>query len=289
MFESAYKSAAMWTFPIINSARLRDGRISTSLGTGFLVNDQGYFLTAAHVVASHPQNIAKIEHGNNRDAQAASIKAAGLPKSEERKQLRALGKPTKDDPINVSLSIWLVGNKSEQFESLSIDNYGDIAVGKIANYVARDGQTYPTFTRLNDAEFPAGKSLCTLGHAFHSFKTEWDDVTNSFKILSGGFPVPRFPMDSILTRGVEAEVKNKDDNTTHQRKFIELSSPGLRGQSGGPVYDVNATIFGLQSKTLSHELQFETKEKQYFHVGIAVHPNSICDFLDQNNVIYDSQ
>lgn len=96
-------------------------------------------------------------------------------------------------------------------------------------------------------------------------------------------------MDSILTRGVKIVVVDKDNNTTHERQFIELSSPGLRGQSGGPVFDANGTIFGLQSQTLSHELNFNTKEKQYFHAGIAVHPSIICEFLDQKNVIYTSQ
>lgn len=289
MFEQAYQAAAKWTFPIVSSTRLKDGRISTLLGTGFLVNDEGYFLTAAHVVASHVKNLAKIEHCNNRDALVTDIKEAGLPRSEEQKQLRALGKPSNDDPLNSSLSIWLVAKKSEELESLALDNYGDLALGKIANFAPSDSQTYPTFTRHDGDELPSGKSLCTLGYAFHSFATSWDDDTDCFKIPPGAFPIPRFPMDSILTRGINAIIEDKDDNTKHDRKFIELSSPGLKGQSGGPVFDINATIFGLQSQTMSHELEFNTKEKQYLHAGMAVHPSSICDFLDKHDVVYTSQ
>ncbi|MCH7615185.1 MAG: trypsin-like peptidase domain-containing protein, partial [Nitrospinae bacterium] len=150
-----------------------------------------------------------------------------------------------------------------QVESLAVDNYGDIAVGKILNYEPPAGQQYPTFTQLGDDEVPSGRSLCILGHAFHQFTTVWDDESDSFKIPPAALPIPRFPMECMLTRGIIAQIQDEDSSTVHERKFIELSSPGLRGQSGGPVFDVNAKIMGLQSQTISHEMGFNTKEKQW--------------------------
>jgi hypothetical protein len=39
-------------------------------------------------------------------------------------------------------------------------------------------------------------------------------------------------------------------------KFVEMSSPGLRGQSGGPRFDVNGMVWGLQSRTQHLALGF---------------------------------
>jgi len=288
MFETAYKNVIDWTFPIVSSCRHRNDRISTSLGTGFLVNQEAYFLTAAHVVASHVVNIEKITHDKDRGPKAEAIRNANLPKNEEVKQLRALGHPEADDPINTSLSIWLVIGKSEELESLTIDQYGDIAIGKILNFVPRDGQTYPTFCSFDDDKIPSGKSLCIIGHAFYKFSTYWDEDAGEFKIPAGTFPIPRFPLDGILTRGMNVEIRDQDTGTSHERRFIELSAPGLKGQSGGPVFDIDSTILGVVSRTMSHELEFNTEEKQYFHAALAVHPTSVCEFMDEHGVAYNA-
>jgi hypothetical protein len=39
-------------------------------------------------------------------------------------------------------------------------------------------------------------------------------------------------------------------------KWIETSSPGLKGQSGGPLLDERGTIWGVQSNTFSYNLGF---------------------------------
>ena len=70
-------------------------------------------------------------------------------------------------------------------------------------------------------------------------------------------------------------------------RMIETSSPGILGQSGGPIFDVKGTIWGIQSSTASYAFDLKTKEQQYYHVGIGVHPITIFGLFDQFNVKYN--
>ena len=59
---------------------------------------------------------------------------------------------------------------------------------------------------------------------------------------------PTFPIDGIITRLI----------IQHNRLGgIEMSTPGLRGQSGGPLFDANGIIYGMQSSTRHLHLGFD--------------------------------
>jgi hypothetical protein len=79
-------------------------------------------------------------------------------------------------------------------------------------------------------------------------------------------------------------------------KLFETSSPGLRGQSGGPVFDQDGTIWGLQTDTVSYPLGFDPvvpnsnpaqKVHQFLNVGRCIHVESIIGLLKQNGVKYE--
>ena len=62
-------------------------------------------------------------------------------------------------------------------------------------------------------------------------------------ILNGPIPeteTPRFPIEGMLTRHI-----------MHGNEIagIELSTPGLRGQSGGPLFNSEGLVCGMQSGT----------------------------------------
>ena len=69
-------------------------------------------------------------------------------------------------------------------------------------------------------------------------------------------------------------------------KIIELDSPGLRGQSGGPLFDEDGRICGMQFRTTSYPLGFETKPQQYYHVGQAIDVSTLRAFLDAHDIEY---
>jgi S1-C subfamily serine protease len=80
-------------------------------------------------------------------------------------------------------------------------------------------------------------------------------------------------------------------------KFIETSTPGLRGQSGGPLFDVKGEIWGIQSRTVHLELGFSPKKKdgpreivehQFMNVGLAAHVSHLVELFRQHGVQFAS-
>ena len=81
---------------------------------------------------------------------------------------------------------------------------------------------------------------------------------------------------------------------------IELSTPGLRGQSGGPLFDVNGVIYGMQSATLTLPLGFDQESRvikvkgvdkkvndySFIHLGRCVHVDILKSFMDSLGVKY---
>jgi hypothetical protein len=80
--------------------------------------------------------------------------------------------------------------------------------------------------------------------------------------------------------------------------FIETSSPGLRGQSGGPTFDINGTIWAIQSQTHHMKLGFGDNQKQskelehlkyqYLNVGWGTHALTITSFLTENKISFQT-
>jgi S1-C subfamily serine protease len=79
---------------------------------------------------------------------------------------------------------------------------------------------------------------------------------------------------------------------------VELSTPGLKGQSGGPLFNANGIIYGMQSQTNHLHLGFDMKNfellsegkkvrvtnQPFLHVGMCVHVDVIKNFLRENGV-----
>ena len=108
---------------------------------------------------------------------------------------------------------------------------------------------FDSFERLLCAKFPVfpkdtsglkqGKSLCRLGFPFPEFTNfTYDKANDTIRwTQSGRLDTPRFPIEGMVTRHVV-------DNTGAVVAF-EISTPGLRGQSGGPAFDVDGKVWGM--------------------------------------------
>ena len=97
-----------------------------------------------------------------------------------------------------------------------------------------------------------------------------------------------FPNEGILTRQLIV-----DANAPIFMGFLETSSPGLLGQSGGPVFDTQGTVWAIQGHTSPLPLGFSPpvpggkageKEHQFLNVGRGVHPATIVGLLNQANI-----
>ena len=78
--------------------------------------------------------------------------------------------------------------------------------------------------------------------------------------------------------------------------FLETSSPGLKGQSGGPICDTKGNIYAIQSQNMTLPLGFKgtieenkkiVEENQFLNVGIGVHPQTIVGLLNKHNIKFD--
>lgn len=283
MFSNAYKIASSFTCPVIISTRYFDETVESGLASFILLNDQGWILTAAHVVASlhtiaqHAKEIA------DYNANVASIQSNTKWNSKQKRQ--RIGSIPRNNKWITNISHWW-GADHIRISSFVGSPIADYAIGKIENFKADPMQVFPKFRQTSDDLI--GSSLCKLGFPFYNIKTTWDVASNTFRIPPETFPVPRFPIDGIGTRFVVTELPNKE-----KVKFIETSSPGLRGQSGGPIFDRDGNICAMQSRTNHYPLGFNPEveinkkrvmEFQFLNVGVGITCETILPFLKTQNV-----
>ncbi len=282
MYQDAIRLAQNFTLPVVVSIRREDGLNESIIGTFIVINDEGWILTAYHIIElirnfaeeqkSYRSHRAKIAEINND---------TGLNKAERRKKLRSLGNPHENPVTNFS-SWW--GRDGWTIESFEVNELADLAIGRIEEFDRKSVTNYPTF-KNPQVNFSVGKNLCKLGFPFHKIAPNYDESRDVFELPPEALPIPLFPIEGIFTRTVIQQ-----DNSS-SAEFVETSSPGLRGQSGGPTFDENGRIWAIQSRTVHYPLGFSpdtpdgrNKEHQFLNVGIGTHSKTIIDFLSSFDV-----
>lgn len=147
----------------------------------------------------------------------------------------------------------------------------DLGIGKVDDIVPPDGYQFPRFR--GDVEI--GELLCRIGFPFvaeeHGFE------------LKNVFPVPMFANEAFVSRFNGFKTESGQMVGT----WIETSSPGLRGQSGGPLVDPQGNVCGIQVNTKSYPLNFKgVGSNQALHVGRAVHGDSIRRAFEEWKIPY---
>ena len=285
MFANAVAEAAKFTRAVLISTRLHSGKVETGCGSYVLVNAEGWVLTAGHGLHA----LLKFNEDKPKyDAYSAALAAIGadktLPKGKRQKRFRALG----FDPNWIShvSYLWGPGVNAPLYH---LDGLADLAAVKLENLNLPADQEFP---RFGDAgiELPQGTSLCKLGFPFHQFETVFDAASSKF-VINNPVTFVRYPLDGILTRYINIEAPDKSRTV----KFVEMSSPGLRGQSGGPWFDVKGTVWGIQSRTqhlalgFSPELEVNAKkfvEHQFLNAGAAAYVSEVIRFLNQHGIAF---
>ena len=131
-----------------------------------------------------------------------------------------------------------------------------------------------------------GQSVCKLGYAFPNVDI-FERVENEIKIKeNGNLELPLFPLDGMVTRHINLVYKDK----IYENAMFETSTPGLRGQSGGPVFSPEGIIYGIQSATSHIDLNFNVESKintlqpQFINLGIVISSKEILKFLESKNI-----
>lgn len=288
MFADAYEKASCFTYPVIISTRHFDGTIQCGCGAFVAVNKEGWILTAEHIVRSFLLFQQHAQEINQYKEQIKSIEQNSLLNSKQkRKKINKL-RPNSKWITNHSFW-WGQDGLALQGNILGFPD-GDLAAGRLSPYDPSMTKTYPVFK--DPKSLRVGTSLCKLGFPFHKITATFDETANTFQLAPGTLPLPRFPIEGIYTRNFEVK---KSPDSQSVAKFLETSSPGLRGQSGGPIFDVKGTIWGIQSHTRHFPLGFspkikkngeEVEENQFLNVGLGAHPESIVSFLNKNNIAF---
>jgi S1-C subfamily serine protease len=282
LFRTANSTAREFTRPVVVSRREADGKCSASIGTFVIINQDGWFVTAYHMIEYMQKVIAEAQESEAFETEQARLKAdASLDKRTRQKLIAALKWPGKDQPRKAS--VWW-GADDVRVTAVKYIAAVDVAIGKLEGFDPSWIKTYPTFKDPSKGYEP-GVSLCKLGCALHSITPQWDDTAQRFKFLPPDVPVPLFPIEGIFTRGVQLGMPGASPIPL---EWIETSSPGLRGQSGGPTFDSQGTIWSIQVKTAHYALGFEGLGKdQYLNVGLGVSMTTLLPFLDDNKVAYN--
>lgn len=295
MFAKAYSIATQFTHPIVISSQKFNGDCNAGIGSFVIINDEGWFVTTFHIIAQLQALRDSYDKYNNSVQERAQIQNDPALKNHER--IRRLNSSKIAPDLITNFSTWLGAPNLTIGPVYSIPQV-DLAVGRLLNFDRSQVKIYPKF---KDPAKPMeiGTSLCKLGFPFHTIKPTFDPATG-FNLPDGALPIPFFPLEGIYTRTVFVEAAGSALNLGPNPlplMYIETSSPGLPGQSGGPTFDIHGTIWAIQSQTQHLKLGFginenaPTKElehlkNQYLNVGWGIHSQTITEFLKRNGIVF---
>ena len=287
MFSSAIKINHSYTLPVVSSVRTAGGDVASGMGAYVTLNKEGWIMTAAHIM----QDLVNF-HQHKTEADDYQRKVEEINNQAdwlEKKKRKEIAKLKVNRSWITKQSLWW-GKDGMTVNQFAMDTARDIAIGRLEPFDPAQVKNYPVFRNPKN-KLTSGTSLCRLGFPFHELRTTFDEIKDVFDLDPTCFPIPFFPMDGILTRHIVMTPPGQQPIT-----FIEVSTPGLRGQSGGPIFDTEGSICGLQSKTQHFPLGFdikvkdgarETIDRQYLHTGIGLDSEEIMKFLDAHKVTYD--
>lgn len=283
MFSKAYKIASQFTIPIIISSRRLNGEVNSGVASATVLNPDGWALTSYHVfegqvlVVSHRETVERyhvqVEKIENDDALTVKKRRDRLSKLKSRTDMTQM----------TNHSLWWGGDRVQPVD-IRFWPEADLALVKLEPFPFGD-IGFPQLKRPSNLE--PGTSLCRLGYPFVNITTAFDAESEVFHIDPSAFPIPRFPIEGMMTRTINQSLNEQ------KIAFVETSSPGLRGQSGGPIFDSAGVVWGIQSRTISFPLDIaarvgrngrEVNEEQFLNVGWGVHPETILEFLSHHDV-----
>lgn len=295
MFVKAIETVTQFTRPMLTISRnYGSTEVEPGCATIIVVNEEGWLLTCRHVA----QLIVDAETINQKFTKFKQEVAALSSGKHYKTQVKALEKKygyVKGKGIIAQLKNQF--NIVDRFTSIQVIMHKDydIALVKLDGFSKLSYNSYPVFAK-DTTRLKQGMSLCRLGYPYPEFSNFSYDAANDDIVWTnaGNHNTPLFPIDGILTRHLVDAKKNRVVG-------IELSTPGLRGQSGGPLFDVDGIVCGIQSATHSLPLGFDQENREikvkgvtkkvndysFIHLGNCVHVDVIKEFMNDNGIKYN--
>jgi hypothetical protein len=287
MFVAAIETASRFTRPIHTILRYWDTtEVVPATATLFFVNDQGWALTCSHV--------AKIVLARGIKERYATFQTAcAKSKHKGRSAINKIGKELGyDKGAVIELQNLLVNCIEGSLDVTGILHpSADLALIQFKGYEKLSCDHFPIFA-ANGSDLKPGKLLCRLGFPFPEF-TNFRYNKDADQIewtKEGRNHTPQFPLEGMVTR-----ILSGGDKII----VFELSTPGLKGQSGGPAFDSDGRIWGVQFATNHLDLDFDVnmdvirlgkkrhvQDYAFLRVGYAVHIDLIKDFMREYSVAF---
>jgi hypothetical protein len=288
MFVTAIDRAGEFTRPIHSIVRYFGSTdVHPGAATLFFVNGEGWALTCKHVA----QQIVGADQLLKRYSDFVAERAA-LPSKNRRQLERNLEKQygfTKNAAVEIrNLFINCVDGPLNA--RIELHPTLDAALIKFTDYSALLCTSFPVFAKSGD-DLKQGKYLCRLGYPFPEFTNyRYDaDADQMEWVHEGREDTARVPIEGMVTR----HLLGPDGSVVG----FEMSTPGLRGQSGGPAFDSDGRVWGMQCATAHLDLDFDidvdvvrsgakkrVRDSAFLHVGHCLHVDALKDFMRQHDV-----
>lgn len=291
MFAEGCRMARGFTRAVVASVRFLDGSVEGGPAAFTVINRDGWFLTAMHVLGPM---FAWQEHQpalDDYNMRAAAIVADAKLDARKKKKQRDRLHPNPKWVTNYSFA-WMAANDGSSIDTpvtFKLFPELDLAVGRLVPFDPSWIETYPKFGTPGTLEI--GSSLCRLGFPFNSLSCGWDADAGKFSLTGSG--ICFFPNEGIYARNFVEQWAPQGNPAM----FYETSSPGLLGQSGGPLFDRQGTIWGIQSHTAHLPLHFKSRlpvgdgktaeVHQFLNVGRAVPVDNILPVLEAEGIAFE--
>ena len=292
MFVKGIEVAGQFTRPILTIYRNYDStEVHPGAATLFMVNAEGWALTCGHVarhLMASDEICAKYDaFKRERDALANDKRKKQLLHELERKYKYSKGQTVELRNRFLNCIEGLKGC------DIRIHPEFDLALIRFNGFSKLLVNRFPAFP-ADCSGLRQGKYLCRLGFPFPEFQNfAYNPSKDCIEWTDAGKPsTPQFPIEGMVTRQL-LSAKGAVCG-------FELSTPGLRGQSGGPAFDCDGVVWGMQAQTAHLDLDFDVSQdvlrggtkkhvtdSAFLHVGHCIHADVMKAFMTQHDVKFE--
>ncbi len=293
MFSKAIEIAGQYTRPVHNIIRTFGGKqIIPGAATLTFINNDGYAITCKHVI----DMLANAEQANKQFDQYKSERGSALLSPKSKQLLKGLELKY---GYQTHTTVQSKCNFVDAVDTMSGFTWHthptlDLAILKFNDFKNK-AYGVPAKLLKDESQIKQGKFLCRLGFPFPEFTNyTYSDATDDIQFTNtGNSQSPMFPLEGMVTRFLaEPELGIMG---------IEMSTPGLRGQSGGPLFDENGILYGMQYSTKHLHLGFDMIDAEimlpngikkisdysFIHLGQCIHISKIKAFLLEHKVAFE--